>query len=223
MAALFPSWPGLLAPASSFVGRPLPVASGPVLAVWVAGVAAAAGLVALAELRFRRLARTGRAGPAVMGVYWPRVVTPADYADRFTPGERALIARHEHMHIARRDPGANLLTAGLQALAWFNPLAHLAARCARLDQELACDAMVIEAWPDCRRAYGATLIKAHMAAPRSPFACAWPAAGRHPLELRLKMLARPRLELAQYLKGAAAVGAVIVAVVAAMWLAFPGY
>jgi beta-lactamase regulating signal transducer with metallopeptidase domain len=187
------------------------------LAIWFAGGVVAAGLMVLSEVLFRRSARRGAAGPAVMGVAWPRIVTPYDYAQRFTPHERELIGRHERTHIARRDPNANLFIAAMCALGWFNPLVHIAAACARLDQELACDAAVIQAWPGCRRDYGATLLKAHLSRLSSPLACAWPAAGPHPLEIRLGMLARPTLSLSQYVKGAAAVGFVAVAVAAAVW------
>ncbi|HTK34804.1 MAG TPA: M56 family metallopeptidase [Caulobacteraceae bacterium] len=191
------------------------------LEAWALGVTTVGGLMALAEALFRRSARQGRAGPAVMGVSWPRIVTPSDYAERFTAAERALIGRHERTHIARRDPRANLFIAAMGALAWFNPLVHIAAACARLDQELACDAAVIEAWPGCRRDYGATLVKAHMSRLASPLACAWPAAGRHPLEVRLGMLARPPLSLSHYVKGAAGIGLVAVILAIGVWTLAP--
>jgi beta-lactamase regulating signal transducer with metallopeptidase domain len=192
------------------------------LEIWGGGMLVAAMLMALGEAAFRRAAAEGRAGPAVMGISWPRLVTPADYAERFDAHERELIGRHERTHIARRDPIANLVIATARALGWFNPLVHLAATCARLDQELACDAAVIAAWPQWRRDYGATLLKAHLAGPRSAFACAWLAQGRHPLEVRLSMLARPSLSLAHYLRGAAAVGLSAFTVAVGVWGFAPG-
>jgi beta-lactamase regulating signal transducer with metallopeptidase domain len=191
------------------------------LQAWFAGAIAAAGLMALGEALFRRSARRGLAGPAVMGVAWPRIVTPADYAERFTASERELIGRHERAHIARRDPKTNLFIAAMRALGWFNPLVQLAGSCARLDQELACDAAVIQAWPACRRDYGATLLKAHLTSPRSALACAWPATGPHPLEVRLSMLSQPPLSLSHYLKGAAGVGLVAVVVAVSVWSLAP--
>jgi hypothetical protein len=56
-----------------------------------------------------------------------------------------------------------------------------------------------------------------MTSPRSALACAWFAPGRHPLELRLSMLAQPPLSLSHYLKGAGAVGLVAVAVALGVW------
>ena len=219
LAGLFPTLSQFLR-----VG-PMPLAHWPwaalVLQIWLAGVLVAAAAVILAEVLFRRAASRGLVGPAVMGVTWPRIVAPADYAVRFDPTERGLIERHERMHIARRDPRANLLIAAMRVLSWFNPLAHLAAACARLDQELACDAAVMETFPACRRQYAATLLKAHLAVLRSPVACAWRAAGRHPLELRLAMLSRPSLTIAQYLRGAGLVGLVGAAAIAGMWIIAP--
>ena len=193
------------------------------LFVWAAGAVAVAALFAVSEACYRRLVRRGVAGPAVMGVFWPRVVTPVDFDAQFSAAERDLIGLHERAHIARRDPQSNLLIAALQVLGWFNPLAHLAAACVRLDQELACDAAVVQARPDLRRAYGATLLKAHLARPRSPLVCTWPAPARHPLEVRLGMLARPSLDLAQYLRGAAAVTVVAAVAVIAVWMTGPPY
>ena len=194
-----------------------------VLRVWLTGAALTAVAMTLSELRFRRLAARGRAGPAVMGVLWPRMVTPADYSDRFTPGERDLIRLHEHTHIQRGHPAANLFMAAMRALNWFNPLVHLAAAAARLDQELACDACVIEARPECRRLYGATLLKAHLASPTSPLACAWRAPSRHPLETRLEMLARRPLSLALYLRGAGLIGFIALITLVGIWGTGPSW
>ncbi|HTI67577.1 MAG TPA: M56 family metallopeptidase [Caulobacteraceae bacterium] len=201
-----------------------PAHAGLLLQYWAAGAAAMVALMALSELRFRRLASRGKAGPAVMGLSWPRIIIPQDYEQRFTAAERDLILRHERTHIARRDPGANLFIAAMQVVGWFNPLVHVAARCARLDQELACDAAVVECRPELRRDYGATLLKAHAATPSSPFACGWSPPGRHPLEIRLSMLARPPLSLPNYIRGAMAVALTAFVVGVVVWSVAPaGY
>ncbi len=222
VAAIFPSLaefhPGAdLTAAGPSVDAPL------ILLAWAAGVAATAALMVFAEVRFRRQVREGRAGPSVVGVLWPRMVTPADYRQRFDPAERALIRQHECKHIERGDPAANLVTAAVQALSWFNPLVHIAGACARLDQELACDAAVIETRPEVRRLYGATLLKAHTAPSRSLLACAWPAAARHPLETRLAMLARRPLTLSLYLRGATIVAVVAAVAAFSVWSMTPAW
>jgi beta-lactamase regulating signal transducer with metallopeptidase domain len=195
-------------------------------ALWAAGALVFALTLVAAEARFRLRARAGSAGPAVIGFGWHRLVTPADFRTRFTAAERALIRRHERAHMDRRDPLANLLIGVLQTVSWFNPLVHLAAGAARLDQELACDEAAIAGRPDLRRPYAEALLKAQLSAPRSPFACAFFApplfgGARHPLELRLAMLARPRPGLRRYLSGLTAVGGMALAIAAAVWAATP--
>jgi len=226
VASLFPTlaeFRGAPAPAehvSALLGVGLPSA-GFSLALWGAGAAATAALFAAAELRFRRLAARGLAGPAVMGLCWPRVVVPADYEARFDGAERRFIRQHERAHIARRDPQANAFIAAMQVLGWFNPLIHLAAGAARLDQEIACDAAVVDRRPAIRRPYAATLLKAHLSGPRSVLACAWAATARHPLETRILMLNRPSPSLAQYLMRAGTVLACTVATAVAVWALAP--
>ena len=182
----------------------------PLALVWAAGAALMALAMAWGEWRFQRLVRQGRAGPAVVGAAWPRLVTPRDYHARFNVAERALILAHERVHMARRDPQANLLIAVLQVAGWFNPLVHLAAAGARQDQELACDALVIERHPRERRTYGEALLRAQAGEAGSPIACFWALGPRHPLELRLSLLAQRPVTLRRYRLGLAVISALCV-------------
>lgn len=191
--------------------------SGPALVVFAYGALALTALFAFSEWRFRVEVRRGRAGPAVVGVAWPRIVLPAGYETLYSPEERRLIRKHEQTHIRRQDPRDNLIIAVAQVLGWFNPLVHLAARAARLDQELACDAAVVEALPEGRRLYAETLVKAHGAGPVSPLACALAGVGRHPLEVRLAALRRPTLNLREYVQGTALLGTFGLTVAVAVW------
>jgi beta-lactamase regulating signal transducer with metallopeptidase domain len=184
--------------------------------VWLLGASALAGLFLLADIRFQRRVSKGLAGPAITGA-WPRMVVPSDYRVRFTEAERVLIREHEREHMARRHPTANLVIAVMQVVSWFNPLAHLAAACARMDQELACDAAVVARHPRQRGDYARTLLKAHASHTGSPFACALAAGRRHPLEVRVAMLAKPRISVRRDVIGVFAVGALAVALAAALW------
>jgi beta-lactamase regulating signal transducer with metallopeptidase domain len=192
-----------------FVAAATP-ASGPdvpalLLATWLAGGFAAAGLLARRQARFvtslgrltplpeRGLFRAERmgVGPAVVGVLRPKVVAPADFETRYAAGERALILAHEAAHLAGRDALANAAACLIQCLCWFNPLAHAAARLMRVDQELACDAAVVGRFPDQRRAYAELLLKTQLAAQPLPLGCHWPAGAEHPLKERIAMLKSP--------------------------------
>jgi beta-lactamase regulating signal transducer with metallopeptidase domain len=193
---------------------------------WAMGALALASLFLASELRFRRLARLGLAGPAMVGVAAPRFVTPHDYRQRFTERERDLILRHERAHLAQGDPIANLLIAAFQVVFWFNPLIHLAAAQIKLDQELACDALVIEGRPKARRAYAHALVKAHLTGPQSALVCAWTPASarfaRSPLEHRLQALSRGEVSLTRYMAGLVAVGGLAVGTAIGVWIAAPG-
>jgi beta-lactamase regulating signal transducer with metallopeptidase domain len=164
---------------------PLPVFA----TLWALGAVVLAATFAVAQARFMADVRAGRAGPAVIGLIYPRIVLPADGAG-YTAQERELIRAHEREHVARKDPRAAAFVAACQCLCWFNPLVHLAAHLLRLDQELACDAAVIRSRPDARTLYGQTLLKTQLAATPLPFGCYWPARGLHPLEVRIGLLKR---------------------------------
>jgi len=188
---------------------------------WLAGAVGLGGLFALGQWRFERSAKVGRAGPAATG-FWPRMIVPDGYATRFTLEERALIRAHERTHMDRRDPTSNLLIAFLQVVSWFNPLAHLAATLARMDQELSVDAKVMASNPKGRRRYAETLLKAHAHGLNSPLACALALGGRHPLEVRLAMLGMRRVSVRRDGIGALLIGLLGVAVAFAVLMLAPG-
>lgn len=156
-------------------------------ALWLLGCGFATLLLVARERRFRRRVDQGMAGPAVMGALWPRIVLPADFAQRFDARERELIVLHERTHIQRGDPIANLVIAGVGVLCWCNPLIAVAARFIRIDQELACDATVVALRSDIRADYARALMKAQMSGTTSPLACGW---ATHPLILRVSLLNR---------------------------------
>lgn len=161
-------------------------------AVWALGFLVGLGLVAWRYSRFLAQDRAGLAGPAIFGVIMPRLVTPADFAVRFTPEERRLVRAHERAHMDRLDARWNALALALQCLNWFNPLVHVAARAMRFDQELACDATVMERLPAERRRYAETLLRCQETTIVSPLGCGWAGAAARPLATRLTVLMQPR-------------------------------
>jgi beta-lactamase regulating signal transducer with metallopeptidase domain len=228
-ASLFPTLPQFRAridqPASGLqyvVSGSVPaIGHGHLLAfAWAIGAALMIGLLAAAQWRFERKARQGQAGPAATG-FWPRMIVPSDYAKRFDTEERTLIRAHERAHMDRRDPAANLTIAVLQAICWFNPLVHLAANLARMDQELSVDAQVMARHPKGRRRYAETLLKAQAQGFASPLACALALGGRHPLEVRLKNLGMGPISIRRDLAGVTAIGALAVVIAVALWTLAP--
>lgn len=193
-----------------------------ILALWLAGVGACVAVTAVRQLRFLRLARQGLAGPAVSGVVSPRIVMPADADERYSAEERALIRAHEHTHIVRGDPRANGFIALVQCLLWFNPLTHLAAHEARLDQELACDATVLAHRQPQKRRYAETLLKTQLGAVAAPLGCHWLAGhAAHPLEMRIAALRRPAPDYLRQDVGLAMTLCLVIVGALTAWVAQP--
>ena len=172
-------------------------------AFWALGSAAFAGLLVIQQGRFRRRldlcdrgerhgglvvlrARSGD-GPLLLGAWRPTIVLPADFEDRHPPTERALILAHEAMHAHRRDGLWSAVAAGLRCLFWFNPLVHVAAARFRRDQELACDAAVLRAHPDAKRAYAEAVLHTQLMPRSLPVGCHWQS--HHPVKERILMIA----------------------------------
>jgi len=81
-------------------------------------------------------------GPLALGVIERRIVLPGDFSRRYNPVERRLALEHELVHHRRGDIWFNLAAMVVLAALWWNPVAWLAFRAFRTDQELACDAAV---------------------------------------------------------------------------------
>lgn len=161
-----------------------------IAAIWFVGIIALTALLVRRQRAFLRDADIGLAGPAIVGFRHPRIVTPDDFSRRFNHDERKLILTHEQVHIDRNDARINAFVAALRCLFWFNPLVHIGAKAMRTDQELSCDAEVIDRRPRVRRAYAETLLKTHLVSRPLPVGCYWPAESQHPLIERIDLIAR---------------------------------
>ena len=180
----------------------------PVLqAVWLAGALAFLGWRAWSYVVMRRsLLKNARpvgqvgdvrlvessaiAAPLAFGLAEKVVALPWGFMDRQDRAGRDLAIAHELEHHAGRDLAVNMAMQPLLALHWFNPLAWLAWRALRRDQEAACDARVL-AGRDLRvRAAYAGLIASFAQSPRmalaAPMAC--PVLGEKSIVHRLRSL-----------------------------------
>jgi beta-lactamase regulating signal transducer with metallopeptidase domain/WD40 repeat protein len=110
---------------------------------WVAAVTSAAQ-----DIGLRRPVDTLRSDaacvPAVVGIFTPRLVIPADWHS-WSPSQRHCILLHELAHIKRRDIAAQLLGRLALIAYWFNPLVWYAVRQLRAERELASDDCVLRA------------------------------------------------------------------------------
>jgi beta-lactamase regulating signal transducer with metallopeptidase domain len=185
----------------------IPSASVPALAdalavLWLLGAVA---LLVRSTVNTRRLAADPSIGPALVGVFRPRLVLPSDFETRFDAQERALILAHEEVHRLSRHTVVNAVVEVARCANWFNPLVHLAANRIRTDQELACDATVIAARPSERRAYAQALLKAQRAPAFLPLGCVWTSRSGAHLRERIAMLGRASLDRRSAVAGAATI------------------
>lgn len=98
--------------------------------------------------------------PAVAGLLRPVLLLPVGFPEGFSANEARMVLLHELTHLKRHDLPLNWLLCVLQAVHWFNPLLWLAFARMRADRETACDAQVLGADAEDRRAdYGHALLK----------------------------------------------------------------
>ncbi len=206
------------APTASLWDAVIPYA---LFAIWIIGVIAMATALVRRQAAFMRDADLGLAGPAIVGFSHPRIVTPDDFSRRYSDSERKLILTHEQVHIDRNDARINALVALIRCLFWFNPMVHIGAKAMRIDQELSCDAEVIDRRPRVRRAYAETLLKTQLASRPLPVGCYWPAESQHPLAERIDMLARKPLSDRRRAVATAVVLGVAASAGIAAWAAQP--
>lgn len=205
----------LFIPTAAEMAAPLPAEAGPgqwvpfMLAMWAGGAVIFLVLQWLGYRAFlgpiRDSARPARPprfggirtwisdkveGPLAIGVIERRIVLPGDFSRRYNPVERRLALEHELVHHRRGDIWWNLAATLVLALFWFNPVAWLAFRAFRSDQELACDAAVARtASLDERCDYARALVKS-ASRPGLIAACALNPAGE--LKRRLRMMRNHR-------------------------------
>lgn len=158
-------------------------------------------------------------GPVVMGLLRPRIVVPGDFNTRYAPEEQALILAHERMHIRRGDLLTNATCALARCIFWFNPLAHVAARLVRFDQELACDAAVMRRYPRSRKPYANAMLRTQLVEGALPLGCYWPAT--HPLKERIMVLKQPPARGPRRVLGQMLIGTCVFLVGYASWAMQP--
>jgi bla regulator protein BlaR1 len=221
-------WLGRLDDTSPLVGT----LQGFLLLVWAAGFTLSVFVVMREQQRFQRglgplrlgehgwVAHGHLSGPAVVGLFPPRLVLPQDFSERYTPDECDLILAHEREHLAGGDPYINGFAVLVRCVFWFHPMVRMAENYFRQDQELACDAAVVQRHPGSERIYAGALLKTQFIDAGLPVGCRWHS---HPIEERIIMLKQKKPARARRV-----VGTVIAAVLASgsaytAWAAQPSH
>jgi len=153
------------------------------------------------ELRLRAIeviAVEGPPSPAIWCVGRPRLLWPASLSVEDACLDGLLV--HELAHVQRRDHLVGWIDLVAGVIWWWNPLFWYVRSALREQAELACDAWVISALPNGRRAYAESLLALSSAAVqgRSPALAAVigiRANNRRVLERRLVMIMQGRAPL----------------------------
>ncbi|MEO1660019.1 MAG: M56 family metallopeptidase [Pseudomonadota bacterium] len=141
-------------------------------------------------------------GPLVTGLKNPVILLPMWFEEDYDAPERRDALVHELMHLKRRDLWAFQAARIVAATQWFNPIAYMALRAFRTDQEAACDADVIARAKLSPAAYGRTLVKAaRLARPSDRRIAAASLTLAHPIKERLIMMTHPTPTLRSRLMG----------------------
>jgi bla regulator protein BlaR1 len=103
----------------------------------------------------------GISGPFAFGLWQRYIALPIGFTRDYNPVERELALAHERSHHRAGDLWANFAALAMLSLHWFNPIAWMAWRAFRFDQEAACDARVLRRRTSAERlAYARAIAKA---------------------------------------------------------------
>lgn len=103
----------------------------------------------------------GISGPFAFGLWQRYIALPIGFTRDYNPVERELALAHERSHHRAGDLWANFAALAMLSLHWFNPIAWMAWRAFRFDQEAACDARVLRRRTSAeRQAYARAIAKA---------------------------------------------------------------
>lgn len=146
-------------------------------ALWLAGALGLFAIYAVRHIAFCRrlrvegteISRIGNiriiaadvGGPLAFGVFRRFIAVPLGFERDYDESERKLALAHESAHHARGDLIANWASLVVLAAHWWNPIAWVAIRAFRDDQEFAADERVLAGKePNARRLYAHVLAKA---------------------------------------------------------------
>lgn len=154
------------------------------------------------------------AAPLAFGVFDKVVALPTGFLANTDSESSDFAIAHELEHHAGNDLLAIIVMQPLFALHWFNPLAWVAWRALRGDQEVACDARVVAGRDRSIRARYGQLIASYAAGTRLALAApmAGPLTGDKPIIHRLKALAHKDVTPARRVLGRSLFAMAIVAV-----------
>ncbi|MGE0158872.1 MAG: TonB family protein [Gemmatimonadales bacterium] len=128
-------------------------------------------------------------GPAVAGVFRPRIVAP-DWLTTLPAAKRTLVLMHEEEHVRARDPLVMLVARAARVAVPWHPLVWFFSLRLTRAVELDCDRRVLAKRADVR-AYGTTLLDISARRPSRLVAAAAFAESEAPLRSRILAMTTP--------------------------------
>ncbi|HEV2818743.1 MAG TPA: M56 family metallopeptidase, partial [Allosphingosinicella sp.] len=153
---------------------------------WAALTAGLAGALGISRPVALRIA-ADPAMPMTWGTLRPKILLPAE-ARTWSDERRRIVLLHELAHVSRRDSLSRSAATIVCALYWFHPAAWYAARRMRLEQEHACDDLVLALGAGAH-AYARDLLEVAGGLRRAPILAGLPAAMARPSELERRLAA----------------------------------
>ncbi len=96
--------------------------------------------------------------PTVVGIFHPSILLPLSFTTGLSPEQVEMILAHELAHIRRLDPLFNLCQRLIESVLFFHPAVWYLSHRARLERELCCDTLVLQAGGE-RLTYASTLVE----------------------------------------------------------------
>jgi beta-lactamase regulating signal transducer with metallopeptidase domain len=154
----------------------------------------------------------GISGPFAFGLWRKYIALPVGFTRAYNPMERELALAHERSHHRAGDLWANFAALAMLSLHWFNPIAWMAWRAFRFDQEAACDARVLRSRSATERtAYARAIAKA---ATGQTLAFASPLNPKEKIVERLKIMKQKETSRTRKWLGSALIGTGLVSAMA---------
>ena len=99
--------------------------------------------------------------PALLGMWRPKLLLPANMVHTFTKRQLRHVFYHELAHLKRCDIAASYVASVCHLIHWFNPLVWYAFQLMRTDRELACDQVALTqlSRSEASTLYGQTIIR----------------------------------------------------------------
>ncbi len=132
----------------------------------------------------------GATSPMVCALGALRLLWPEGLEDRLPSQGRRAVVLHELAHLRRRDHWVGWLLLAAGCVWWPHPLFWWVRRRLMVEAELACDAWVMEALPEARKAYAEALLEVSKRPSAAPAPVLGASSGRRDLERRLVMVMR---------------------------------